>query len=99
MKVNYIGANVRKGVSEKTGNPYTIARVLYSVPAESRRKMDQESGREVYNFVAHGHQVREIDLDPSKLSRFEAVAPGAEVVLTLEPNPDNPQRNHVTGIA
>jgi hypothetical protein len=97
MKVMYVGANCRQGTSEKNGRPYTIAEVIYTIPAQHAEKKNPD-GSLVWRFTAFGNVVRSINLDPQNLSSFEKVQPGTEVDLVLEPDPANPSRNVVTGI-
>lgn len=91
MKVVYLGADHRKGVSTKSGKAYDIAEVTYAIPAEPKETSD-------YVYRAVGYQVRTIPLDPSYLSRFSDVKPFAPCDLVLEPDPRNPSRNRVVGV-
>jgi len=98
MKINFIGASCRQGVSEKTGNAYTIAELLYMVPDVSKTKKGTD-GSTIYTYTAHGCKTLTLPLDPSVLSKFATIKPGTEISVQLEPNPENPTRNRVTGIA
>lgn len=93
MKVAFIGADYRSGISEKSGKPkpYSMARVYYAIPAKDKTT-------ENYVYQAHGFRVLEIDLDPKALPLFEGLALGEEVDLEVQPLPQNPSRNIVTGI-
>ena len=97
MEIQYIGANCRSGVSEKSGRPYTIAELIYMVPDEHGKK-ESESGQVIWTYTAFGNKVRTLPVDPTKLSAFEKVNAGAMIQVQLEPNPDNPTRNHVVGL-
>ena len=97
MKVTYIGANCRKGVSEKNGNAYTISELLYAIDDESGQKKNDD-GSIRWTYIGHGAKTRSLPVDPSRLSQFEKVEPFTEVNLLLEPQPDNPSRNWVVGI-
>ena len=97
MKLNYIGASCRTGVSQKTGNPYTIAELLNSIPDENAQKKD-ESGVLIWNYIGHGSKVRTLPIDPSKLSQFSSLETGVSVDVLLEPQLDNPTKNWVTGV-
>lgn len=72
MKVLYVGANCRTGVSEKTGRAYTIAEVSYLIPDSNARK-DTPDGKPIWNYVGFGSAVRSIALDPSKISAFAGI--------------------------
>jgi hypothetical protein len=91
MKITYIGANHRVGKSAKTGRSYDMARLLYAIPDSDSTKPDN-----VYR--AHGHRVIEMDMVPSALSQFASCKPFTEVDITVEPVPENPSRNQVTGV-
>lgn len=97
MEVQFLGANCRKGTSEKTGQDYAIAELAYMVPDESSVKKG-EDGRLIWNYVAYGAKVRTLPLDPDALARFRELKPGQNVKLDLQPNPNNPTRNRVVGI-
>jgi hypothetical protein len=98
MKVRYIGANCRVGVSEKTGRPYTIAELTYSVPDQNAVR-NNDDGTPRWKYVAHGHRVQTIALDPTVVSKFQPCVPGEEIEVRVEPQPDNPTRTHVVGLA
>ena len=98
MKIVYLGANRRVGVSEKTGNPYDIAELVYTVPDEPSQKVSDD-GRTIWNYIGFGHKVRTLPLQSEAIGLFESVVPGKVVEVNLEPNPMNPTRNHVTGLA
>ena len=97
MKVTYVGASCRTGVSQKSGNAYTIAELLYGVPDENAQKKD-ENGVLIWSYIGHGQKIRDLPIDPSKLSQFSNVKPFTEVDLILEPQPENPSKNWVTGV-
>jgi hypothetical protein len=97
MKVIYLGASCRTGVSEKTGNRYNIAELTYAEPDENSVKNGAD-GRVLWNYIAHGLRVRALPLDPSNLSAFAKVQPLTEVELVLSPDPRRPQNNLVTGV-
>lgn len=97
MKVLYLGASVRKGLSAKDNSPYTIGEVLFAVPDKSATKTDPD-GKTRWVYTCHGYRTQTIQLDPSCLSRFDGVAPGTEVDLAVAPVPENPSRNQVIGI-
>lgn len=97
MQVTYIGASCRTGVSQKSGNAYTIAELLYAVPDENAVKKD-DNGALIWNYVGHGSKTRTLPIDPSKMSQFSGVKPFEEIVITLEPQPDNPTKNWVVGL-
>lgn len=98
MEINFIGANVRQGVSERTNKPYTVAEVLYATPDQSGEKRNEDNSvRWVY--TAYGCKVRSIPIDPTAIHQFKACKPGSPVNLKLEPQPDNPSRNWVVGVA
>ena len=97
MKVMFLGASVRKGTSEKTGNDYTIGELKYSMQDESSQKLFPD-GSIMWTYTAHGHTSMSLPLDPQQLSKFAKVQPNTEVNLILEPMPRNPSRNWVTGV-
>lgn len=92
MKVKYLGCSRRIGTSAKTGNPYDICVINYTVPQESKKT-------DAYNFVAYGDRVMELPLDTSKVGDFASLQVGKEIELTLSPNPSNPSRNICTGFS
>lgn len=91
MKVLFIGADARKGVSSKTGKPYSMARLYYAIPAEPKQT-------EAYDYRATGFRVIEVDMEPDALAHFTRCKPLTEVDVRLEPVPANPSRNIVTGL-
>ena len=96
MQVTYIGVNHRQGVSEKTGNSYSICELIYAVPDESsQKKNDDGSTRWVY--TAYGCKPMTLPCDPGCIHDFKSVQPFDQVVLSLQPNPQNPARNQVVG--
>jgi hypothetical protein len=97
VKIHYIGANCRTGVSEKNGRHYTIAELSYAVPDTDSQK-NHDDGSVIWRYVGHGNKVKTINLDPACLSRFADIRPGTEIDVKLEPDPNNPTRNVVTGI-
>ena len=97
MKVTYIGANTRKGVSDKTGNAYEISELSYAVHDESGQKKNPD-GSTKWVYVAVGCTVRTLNIDPSAIPSFSDISPFTEVDLKLEPQLNNPARNWVTGI-
>ena len=97
MEIQYVGANCRQGVSEKTGRPYTIAEVLYMIGDDHAEKKS-EDGSIIWRYTAFGNKVRSLPVYPSKLSAFEKVKPGDLIQVALEPNPENPTRNFVVGL-
>jgi hypothetical protein len=92
MKVVFIGASRRHGVSGKTGNAYDICELAHAWPIEPKRT-------EAYVFEGHGCSERTIELAPGALVQFAKVKVGQEVSITMEPNPRNPERNICTGLA
>lgn len=91
MKVNFLNAQRRFGVSAKTGNKYDICELEYAVPLEDK-KTDN------YTFRAFGHQSRKIELLADGMADFEAVRLGQEIDLALEPDATRPQFNICTGL-
>ena len=98
MKVVFIGANHRQGVSEKTGNAYSIAELLYSIPDESGQKKNDD-GSVRWTYQCAGNTTRTLPIDPSCLSQFVDVKPFSAIDVRLEPDPKNPSRNRITGLA
>jgi hypothetical protein len=98
MEITFIGANCRKGVSEKTGNAYEISELVYAIPDEDGHKRNEDgSTRWVYTGV--GFRTLSLPLDPSKVRDFQGCELGKVYPVSLEPQPDNPSRNWVTGLA
>jgi len=97
MKVTYIGANCRKGVSEKTSKPYEIAELSYAIPDESGQKTNPD-GNVVWVYSGYGSRIRTIPINPAHIHNFKDVPTLSEVVLDIEPNPENPSRNWVVGV-
>lgn len=98
MKVSYIGANCRKGTSEKTGRPYEIAELSYAIPDESGTKTAIDSNTVIWVYSGYGMKIRTIPISPANIHNFKEVTPLKEVELIIEPNPENPTRNWVTGV-
>jgi hypothetical protein len=98
MEVRFVGANRRKGVSEKTGREYDIAEVVYMVPDEPGTKK-HDDGSTIWSYACHGCKVQTVPLHGDALSTFGKVQPGDVVSLKIEPDPRNPRRTHVIGIA
>lgn len=98
MKVLYLGASVRQGISSKNDLPYTIGEVLFAYPDKSGTKTDPD-GKQRWSYTAHGLKTTTIPLDPKCLSQFAQVPPATEIDLLVEPIPENPSRNQVVGVA
>lgn len=97
MKVMYLGASCRSGLSAKNDSPYTIAEVLFAVPDKPAAKADP-NGAQRWTYACHGYRTQTIELDPAALSAFGKVQPFTMVELAIEPVPENPSRNRVTGV-
>jgi hypothetical protein len=97
MKVIYLGASLRKGISAKNGRAYEIGEVSYAVEDEPGSKTDDQ-GKLAWVYSCHGYRTQTIELDPSSLSAFSQVKPCSEVDLQIQPKPSNPRVNLVTGI-
>lgn len=97
MKVHYLGASRRSGISEKTGRPYDIAEVLFCVPDQSSEKRNSDQSLK-WTYTAHGLRTQTIELAPGAIEEFAGVQPLTEVTLQVEPIPTNPSRNHVIGV-
>ena len=97
MKVTYLGVNHRQGVSEKTNKPYSVSELVYSTPDESGEKRNDD-GSVRWVYTAYGHKTRTLPLDPNAIHGFKGVEPFSQVDLVLEPQPENPSRNQVTGV-
>lgn len=92
MKVRFLNATSRKGVSDKgKGKAYDMCKLNYLKPVES-------VNREYMTYFGFGMVPQEIDLDPRVLHQFELFQAGDEVDLILEPNPSYPQYNWVSGV-
>ena len=96
MIVNYLGASLRKGTSQKTGNPYEIGEIAYSVPDESGSKND-ENGKTLWVYTGYGQKPQTIELSPSCIHDFKDVAAPSQITLVIEPKPTNPRHNWVVG--
>ena len=90
FKVKFLGVMRRVGVS-KAGNNYDLCKLFYAVPMQSKTS-------ESNTLTAYGHEQREIDLDAETINQFSSIAHGEEVELNMVPNPQNPQRNIVSGL-
>ena len=97
MEILYIGVNRRVGVSAKTGKPYDICELNYLVPDEPAIKVD-EAGKELWNYTAFGKRPQSIECDPNCIQAFSDVKSPAVVTIQVEPRPNNPSRNWVTGL-
>lgn len=87
MKAIIISATVVKGVSVKknpNGTPYEIASVKYLKPIETFSTQD---GVKSTSLAGFGYEVKEMQLDPSKLPLFEKVKFGTEVELIRDDHP------------
>lgn len=91
MKVLFIGAETRSGTSKKTGKPYSMGFLHYAVPHQPKQTPD-------YDFRAVGMRVIEVEMELAALSQFSQVKPFTEIDVALEPRPENPSRNSVTGL-
>jgi hypothetical protein len=90
FSVKFLGVMRRAGVS-KQGNNYDICKLFYATPMQSKQS-------ESNNFTAYGYEQRELDLDPSTINQFAGLGIGEEIDLNMVPNPQNPQRNIVSGL-
>lgn len=97
MKVKYIGASVRQGLSAKDNSPYTIGEVSYAIPDKNAAKADPD-GKQRWVYTCHGDRVQTIQLDPACLSQFAKCVPGTDVELIIAPLPTNPRNNHCVGV-
>lgn len=87
MKAIIISASVLEGVSTKknpNGNSYEIASVKYLKALES---FDNRDGVKHTKLTGYGFEVKEMQLDPSKLDQFQKVKFGTEVDLIREDHP------------
>ena len=91
MELTFIGASRRQGKSKNTGNDYDMAMLKYAIPMESK---DSELNR----FTAHGHQEKEINIDPDCLSQFFKCELGDKIAVNVQPDPRNMNRTIVTGV-
>lgn len=98
MKVLFCGVNCRTGVSEKTQRSYTIAELLYLVPDQNAEK-NHDDGTVIWRYVAFGYKVRTLPVDASCISTFSNCKPLTEIDVRLEPIPEAPSKNQVTGLA
>ena len=98
MKVNVIGVSRRVGISAKNGQPYDIAEVAYLIEDKDGEKNGPDGNR-LWVYKAHGYRVGTLELQPEALPRFKDQNFPAEIDLAIEPKPDAPSRNWVTGIA
>jgi hypothetical protein len=91
VKVIYVGADHREGVSSKTGQPYSISNVYYAIPVTPKTT-------DSFTYKACGMKIVELRLDPSALRQFAQVPAFQEVDLKVEPMADNPSRNICVGV-
>lgn len=92
MKVRFLNATSRKGISEKgKGKEYDMCKLQYLMPVEPVKK-------DYMTFFGFGMSAEEIDLDPRCIHQFEGINAGDEVSLKIEANPRNPRFNWVAGI-
>ena len=91
MKVQFLNATHRKGLSKASNKPYDMCKLNYLKPIEVVRNEKME-------YYGFGMTAQEIDLDPRCIHMFETAMSGDEVDLVLEPNPRFPQYNWVVGI-
>lgn len=91
MKVQFLNATHRKGISKASNKPYDMCKLNYLKPIES-----VTNDKMVY--FGFGMAVQEIDLDPRCIHLFESIKAGDDVDLVLEPNPSYPQYNWVSGV-
>ena len=92
MNVIFIGASRRTGTSKKTGNPYDMCKLSYSVPIQPKTTPD-------YQYTGTGHEVKEIDLDPACMPDLSVLKPGQSVILGFTPDPRNPRINICSSVA
>lgn len=92
MKVRFLNATSRSGISEKgKGKPYDMCKLTYLQPVESVSK-------DYMNYFGFGMVPVEIDLDPRCIHQFETINAGEDVDLKIEPNPKQPRFNWVCGV-
>jgi hypothetical protein len=91
-KLVLLGVFHTHGVSKKTGAPYQISKVTYGREI-SPVKNEQRS------VEGYGYEAQDMDLDPSALHAFREIKFPAVVDCKIECQPQNPQRNWITGLA
>lgn len=87
MKAIIVSASVLSGVSVKknpNGSPYEIASVKYLKKLET---FENQDGVKSTKLVGFGFEVKEMQLDPSKIELFSKAKYATEVELILEPHP------------
>lgn len=93
MKVRFLNATSRKGVSEKgKGTPYDLCKLNYLLPVEAVDK-------DYMTYFGFGMVPVEIDLDPRCIHQFGGINAGDEVDIKIEPNPAQLRFNWVCGVA
>ncbi|GAA4892587.1 hypothetical protein [Ferrimonas pelagia] len=95
IKALVSSVRIGKGVSTKTGTakPYEFSTVTYLVPAKDFIQGD-------HNIQAHGVEEKSVNMynDPALMARFRAETKLPQLLdLEMNPDPENPARNIVTG--
>ena len=91
MKVKFLGASHRQGVSAKNNAPYSISKITYLIE-------ETPKSTSAWDYDCAGYSTRELDLDPLALVQFKNCQLGEEITLKLEPNPEKPQFSVVVGL-
>jgi hypothetical protein len=92
MKLAVLGVSRRHGTGRESGQKYDICELHYCREIRPRKT-------ENYEFYGYGFTEGTLPCDPDCMKQFDGIAPGTEISVLLEPQPDNPQRNWVTGVA
>lgn len=92
MKVTFLNATHRKGISAKTNKPYDMANVTYLVPV-------QPQVSEKMTYLGYGNETREIPLKSDCLKQFAEFSSGDQIDLIVEPDPNYPSRTIVVGVS
>lgn len=91
MKVQFLAAYRRSGISKKTNRPYDFSQVEYAMPL---RQVDSET----YQQTGVGFEAKTLELANGCIADFNGLALGEQVDLKINPNPEDPSRNMCFGI-
>lgn len=91
-KLMVLGVFYTHGVSKKTGSPYSISKVIYGREISPVKT----EARSVEGF---GFEAQDMDLDPMAVMAFKDMKFPALIDCKIECQPNNPQRNWITGLS
>lgn len=92
MKVQFVSAYRRSGVSKTSQRPYDFAQIEYAAPI---REIDTPN----FQQKGTGFEVKSLPLANHVISEFNGLSLGDDIELKIVPNPEDPTRNICIGLA